>query len=187
MATVERKTVLIDTNVIIFAMKPQPKEDPVSEKDRHEYAQIRNALAFLDQCEKARDIVVISSISVGELLEGLEEEKFGEALAIMENAFKILPFGTGEATLAASLARRTRANEKNSGAKGEGEKTKLNNDRYILATGIQAGCTDFYTTDKELLKQAAKLEIPMQVHPLPDAPPEQLDLPYDDIANSRQG
>ena len=179
MTTADRKSVLVDTNVIIFAMKPLPTKEPESEKDRHEQAQIQNAVAFLEQCAKKRYTVVVSSISVGELLEGIEEEKFGEALAIMENAFRILPFGTGEATLAASMARRMRAREKSADrVKLEGEKTKLNNDRYILATGIQAGCTDFYTTDKELLKQAARLEIPMQIHPLPDAPPEQLDLPY---------
>ena len=36
-----------------------------------------------------------------------------------------------------------------------------------MATGLRYNCTDFYTTDKVLLKQAARLALPMAVHPLP--------------------
>ena len=49
----------------------------------------------------------------------------------------------------------------------QGRRVLLDTNVLILATGLQNNCTDFYTTDKVLLKQASRLEIPMAVHNLP--------------------
>ena len=178
MAEGKRRLILFDSNLFIWGFKPVSPETP-----KREAEQIRKVRGLLAQCAKEKSIIHLSVISVSEVLQGIPEEAHVEVLKVMSENFIVLPLDQPAAAISAVLARRLRKMDIQAGD----DKNKLRNDLYILAIGEQNHCTDFYTDDGTLRNQAERLGVSMQVHPLPDAPPEQLDLPYDDIANSRQG
>ena len=157
------RRVLIDTNVLLFGLSPLPELGiGASQKERYALEQGRNARGLLAQCRAEGAPVFVSSISVGEVLEGAPEAEAQDVYAVLISLFPTLPLDNACVYVAAAYARALRRLDVQDSA----DKTKLRNDLYILATGVQNGCTDFYTTDKILLKQAARLAIPMRVHSL---------------------
>lgn len=156
--------VLIDTNVLIFGLLPAvPVNDQMSLKERHASVQGEQARAFLAQCHAAGTEVLLSSISVSEALEWLPDVVAGEMFHLISRHFTVLPFDGNVAFRAGRLAFALH----NMDIQDQPGKSKVRNDLYIWATGLHYNCTDFYTTDKVLLKQAARLALPMAVHPLP--------------------
>ena len=98
------------------------------------------------------------------MLEGAREEDVQSVYSVVTSMFPTLPFDNASAFVAAALARKLHRMD----LQDIPDKSKLRNDLYIMATGIQNACSEFYTTDNALLKQARRLEIPMQVYPLPE-------------------
>ena len=121
----------------------------------------RDIEAFVEQNTEAvfRDIARLVAI---DSVEGAPEAEAQDVYAVLISLFPTLPLDNACVYVAAAYARALRRLDVQDSA----DKTKLRNDLYILATGVQNGCTDFYTTDKILLKQAARLAIPMRVHSL---------------------
>lgn len=152
---------LIDTNVLIFSLLPDvPVVDNMSPKAKYSFIQSKNAKDFLANCRNEHIEIFVSSISVSETLEFLPDTESREIFNAMSRLFTLLPFDVNAAFRAARLAYALHGLD----VQKQPEKSKIRNDLYILATGLQYNCTDFYTTDKVLIKQASRLSIPMEVH-----------------------
>ena len=164
MVSIVPRRILIDTNVLLFALSPLPGSDATGAKVRHALRQGLNAKAFLERSRAEDAVLFVSSISVGEMLEGAREEDVQSVYSVVTSMFPTLPFDNASAFVAAALARKLHRMD----LQDIPDKSKLRNDLYIMATGIQNACSEFYTTDNALLKQARRLEIPMQVYPLPE-------------------
>lgn len=163
MAFSSGKRVLIDTNVLIFCLlKDMPITEEMSSKAKYSLMQSHNAKNLLSRCRKENAEVFVSSVSISETLEFLPDEEAREMFNLMGKFFAFLSFDANAAFMAARLAAALHTMD----VQNKPEKSKVRNDLYILATGLQNNCTDFYSTDKVLLKQASRLAIPMAVHEL---------------------
>ena len=96
-------------------------------------------------------------------MEWLPDSDAQDMFNLISQFFMVLPFDADAAFLAGRLAYSLHKMD----LRQSDQKSKVRNDLYILSTGLQFHCTDFYTTDKVLIKQAERLTIPMKVHPLP--------------------
>ncbi len=154
-------SVLIDTNVLIFSLL-QEKNDVNDESPKARYAhfQSQNAKSFLLKCIQNHREVCVSSISLSEIMERLNDEDAKEMFSLVSRFYTILPFDRNAAFQAGRLAYSLHKLD----AQKSSENTKIRNDIYILATGLQHNCKSLYTTDKVLVNQATRLSIPMKPH-----------------------
>ena len=164
MANDSKQRILIDTNVLIFSLLPEKlKVDVESSKEQYAYFQSRNAKEFLLKCQQNLREVCVSSISLSEIMKCMTDDDAREVFSRITHCFTILPFDVNASFQAGRLAFSLHQLD----TQKSSEKTKIRNDIYILATGLQHNCTDFYTTDNVLIKQTIRLSIPMKVHVLP--------------------
>ena len=155
---------MIDTNVLIFGLMPEMSNaDDESPKALYARQQSVNAREFLSKCHMEHLEVCISGISLSETMEWLPDSDAQDMFNLISQFFMVLPFDADAAFLAGRLAYSLHKMD----LRQSEQKSKVRNDLYILSTGLQFHCTDFYTTDKVLIKQAERLTIPMKVHPLP--------------------
>ena len=156
--------ILIDTNVLIFGLMPETlNADDESPKVLYAHQQSMNAREFLSKCHEELLEVCISGISLSETMEWLPDSDAHDMFKLISQFFTMLPFDADAAFQAGRLAYSLHKMD----SQQSEQKSKVRNDLYILATGLQCQCTDFYTTDKVLIKQATRLSIPMIVRPLP--------------------
>ena len=156
--------ILIDTNVLIFGLMPEmPNPDDESPKAQYAHQQSMNAREFLSKCHEEFLEVCISGISLSETMEWLPDSDALDMFNLISQLFTVLPFDAHAAFQAGRFAYSLHKMD----SQQIEQKSKVRNDLYILSTGLQCHCTDFYTTDKVLIRQAERLAIPMKVHPLP--------------------
>ena len=160
--------VLIDTNIFIYSTrKGEEPKNVLSEAENYAWDQCVRARALLHHCIARRKEVCMSFISVCEILEGLSAPVCNETYQLLSETFTLLPFEGTASIYAAAFARTLRS----SAPKATSERSKLRNDLFILASGVSFGCAKCYTSDADLLKQAARLKAPIEVLALPETVP----------------
>ena len=137
--------------------------DDDSPKAQYARIQSKYAKEFLLKCHQNHQEICVSSISLSEIIEYLTDDEAREVFSRITRCFTILPFDDNAAFQAGRLAYSLHKLD----TQKTSEKSKVRNDIYILATGLQHNCMDFYSTDKMLINQATRLAIPMKAHILP--------------------
>lgn len=135
------KTVCIDTQILIWGVRKQATAGQES--------MIHRAEIFFEYLEKSNARVILPSVSVGEFLTGVPEEKQPAVLETLQERFRIVDFDP----VAAALAAKFWQDRKQLVAPGStASRDVIKADFQILATAVTRKASILYTHDDELLK-----------------------------------
>ena len=94
---------------------------------------------FLSGVGQKTQYFCFKHLGQGEMLEGAREEDVQSVYSVVTSMFPTLPFDNASAFVAAALARKLHRMD----LQDIPDKSKLRNDLYIMATGIQNACSEF--------------------------------------------
>lgn len=162
------RLVAIDTEIAIWAIK---KTATTNRQDM-----VRHAVAFLQQLQDEKAIILIPAIVVGELLVKSSEQERQEILSRVQNAFRIIPFDAAAAVEAARLCERTNAPPAREALREANiSRSCIKADCQILATAITRGAI-LYSEDDGIHAIAANARIDVKRMPHADPGIQELDF-----------
>lgn len=148
--------IAIDTNILIYAgMAPS---NGAVDKEKHQRAKL-----FIYRTAKQGIQIVLSNISVSEVLVPVEPRAMGTLIQKLSKSFLIAPFETRSSAYAADII--ARARKKPRQFQGYSRSVMVA-DAMIVASCKAAGAQEFYSNDTNALR-LAKLA-GMQAHDLPE-------------------
>lgn len=167
MSSTETRIACLDTQIVIWAALAQSSEN---QKDM-----LWRSRALVRWLGERGARVVVSAISVGEMLVKVPVAKHQATIAEMNVFLQIVPYDAHAASRFASMWEAARAETKPAaGQQGrQGVRDKLKTDLMIAATAIVAGARDFYTEDGDLRRI---LKGHIAAHQVPRNLTEQKDL-----------
>jgi predicted nucleic acid-binding protein len=154
----------IDAMILIWGLKQSHYKRPKQESS--DLASMRERSVWLIEGLAAEKKPVIApSIAVAEFLIGVDPNRHGDMIAVLQERFIIQPFDLPAMSLAARLWNQIHAAPKDNST----TRNVLKSDVVIAATAKSAGASVVYSHDKHLRKLAEMLN--MTGSDLPTGPP----------------
>lgn len=153
----------IDTMVVIWALPDTAKQGKKpgrlgapANKSQDIDEMRRRAKILLHELSDGGDIVVVPTISVSELLRGIDPQNHGTFLAELKNQFLLPGFDLPTAAYAAVLSQKSSTLPKDDGI----ARVCIKADIQIVASSKMAGATRFYSHERRVrnLAELADME-----------------------------
>lgn len=162
--------VCFDTQILVWGLKESATPGQEIKIDQAKY--------LISLCDERNDIVLIPSIVVGEILSSLPPNKSNEFAAVLHRRFRVVPYDTPAAAAFAMMWRdRQKLLQRNRELSLGATREEVKADCMIAATAKSKGASCIYSEDGKLAKFAKDY---IEVRPLPDLPPLQLEANYED-------
>lgn len=149
--------VALDTSVLIRGIR--------QEQDPHDPKAVDRAKSLIAQLQEDGIPIVIPSIAIGEYLARTPDTDIPETLRVFGDSFMVEPFDSFAAAIAGKIQQKYEGLIKES-SQGAGRQC-VKSDIWILATAIMCGASALYVHEDWLLKFGAKVELPINILPVP--------------------
>ena len=131
---------------------------------------VAKAVRYINFLDEQKDDILVPSVVLAEFLAGVPDERSAAVLAVMEKRFKIAPFDTPAAVIAARIWRKMKLENPAllDELKQAGDsRTKIKADIQIIATAVARKAAQIISHDAGLQKLAIGL---IDAVPIPDIP-----------------
>jgi predicted nucleic acid-binding protein len=131
---------------------------------------IAKAVRYISFVDEQKDDILVPSVVLAEFLAGVPEERSAAVLAVMEKRFKIAPFDTPAAVIAARIWRKVKSENASllDDLRQDGvSRIKIKADIQIIATAVARKADRIISHDAGLQKLA---EGWIEAVPIPDIP-----------------
>lgn len=163
--------VCFDTQVLVWGLKESATPGQEAKIDQAKY--------LLSLCEENQKIVLIPSIVVGEILSSLTPNAVNEFTTVLHRRFRVVPYDTQAAVIFAMMWRdRKKLLQLNQQLSLGATREEIKADCMIAATAKAKGASCIYSEDAKLAKFAKNH---IEVLPLPNLPPLQLEANYEGL------
>lgn len=164
--------VCFDTQILVWGLKKSATPGQEIKIHQAEY--------LISLCNERNDIVLIPSIVAGEILSSLPLNETNEfTTAVLQRKFRIVPYDIQAAAVFAMMWRdRQKLLQRNKQLSLGATREEVKADCMIAATAKAKGASCIYSEDVKLAKFAKEH---IEVRPLPNLPPLQLEANYEDL------
>ncbi len=154
--------ICVDNHLLIWGVR--------NEASPGQEAMISKAVRYINFVDEQKDDILVPSVVVAEFLAGIADERSAAVLAVLERRFRVAPFDTPAAVVAAKIWRKVKS--ENAGLleelkDGGSSRPKIKADIQIIATAVVRKADRIITHDTGLQKLAQGW---IEAVPIPDIP-----------------